>query len=143
MKILCKDKVIFEGSYHAFNMFRQAICKTLGGSFPPHANTKKFPEPDLWYHNTSEKVVKSFRPLLESDDCCGEIPADKLRSLSLAIKKRYFEIVREWERLYSGKTYRVAFEKHEKSLCLSRVSSFISGCEYASKNKIPIEIIGE
>ena len=39
------------GSYGAFDRMRGAICRSIGGGWPPHApeDLHKFPDPKAWY----------------------------------------------------------------------------------------------
>lgn len=73
----------FSGSYSAFNRFRQAICKAMGGSFPPHEedflSDGAGPEPASWYwgDDYSEKTHPGLFALISHSDCEGEIsPSD-------------------------------------------------------------------
>ena len=65
----------WSGAYSAFNRFRQKIAAAIGGSFPPHADPKEFPDPTSWY--TPQSMTALTHPglfeFLSHSDCDGEI----------------------------------------------------------------------
>lgn len=70
----------FHGAYSAFNRFRQAVAKAIGGSFPFHDDTSL--DNKLWYWG--DGYGKESHPGLHCffmhEDCDGEIsPEDCAR----------------------------------------------------------------
>jgi hypothetical protein len=65
----------FRASYSAFNRFRQAVAKAIGGSWPPHED--KSLDPDTWYWHDSHKEGDhpGIEILMQHSDCEGEISA--------------------------------------------------------------------
>lgn len=72
----------FHGAYSAFNRFRQAICKAMGGSFPPHETENHVDgdklEPGMWYwgNDYGPETHPGLNVLLSHSDCDGEIAPD-------------------------------------------------------------------
>ena len=76
----------FSGAYSAFNRFRQAVAKAMGGSFPPHDDRPLDPdgEPfvpdcDTWYwgDDHGEDTHPGLAVFLLHSDCDGNIsPSD-------------------------------------------------------------------
>lgn len=67
----------FQASYSAFNRFRQAVAKAIGGSFPPHDD--KSLDDNLWYWDDSHGADEypGIEVLLKHSDCEGQIaPVD-------------------------------------------------------------------
>lgn len=70
----------FGASYSAFNRFRQAVAKAIGGSFPPHSpehdpdDGKKL-EPDEWYWGEKGQAGRypGLFVFFMHSDCDGEI----------------------------------------------------------------------
>lgn len=72
----------FHGAYSAFNRFRQAVCKAMGGSFPPHDNPKL--DAESWYvgEGYSEKSHPGLFEFLAHSDCDGYITPGKCRKIA-------------------------------------------------------------
>ena len=67
----------FNGSYCAFNRFRQAIALAMGGSFPPHSDPDLFNETWYWGKDYGHRTHPGIFVLLSHSDCEDEIsPAD-------------------------------------------------------------------
>ena len=68
----------FHGAYSSFNRFRQAVTRTMCGSWPPHNDLSL--DPERWYFD-DERMNRESHPglfvLMEHSDCDGEIsPGD-------------------------------------------------------------------
>lgn len=69
----------FHGAYSAFNRFRQAIAKAMGGSWPPHEDMSLNPEQWYWGDGYNEETHRGIFVLMSHSDCDGEIsPKDCL-----------------------------------------------------------------
>ena len=40
----------YNGAYSKFNRLRVAVCRAIGGSWPPHEDKKSCPDNSLWYY---------------------------------------------------------------------------------------------
>jgi len=74
----------FHGSYGAFNRFRQAVARAIGGSYPPHDPAAKWPlDPDQWYwwageedqnpRGFGDRTHPGLYEFFMHSDCDGEI----------------------------------------------------------------------
>lgn len=67
----------FHGGYHSFNMFRQAVARAIGGSYPPHDDPEL--DPKRWYWKTSGDGERypGLTVFFTSDDSgCSILPRD-------------------------------------------------------------------
>jgi hypothetical protein len=78
----------FHGAYSAFNRLRQAVCRAMGGSFPPHED--KTLDLAFWYlgDGYGPDTHPGLLEFLSHSDCDGEIApemcvrvADELEAL--------------------------------------------------------------
>ena len=85
----------FHGAYSAFNRFRMAVAKAIGGSFPPHdeeflakdggVDTHGEPyKPEWWYwgEGYSRETHPGLYEFFMHSDCDGEIPPEKCRQVA-------------------------------------------------------------
>ena len=74
----------FSGSYSTFNRLRQVIATAMGGSFPPHADKKLYPDESKWY--ASWDYTQSSHPglyaFMNHSDCDGDIPPGTAEQLA-------------------------------------------------------------
>lgn len=63
----------WHGPYSAFNRLRQAVCKAIGGSFPPHAD--KSLDDNYWYSGEGYRAEThpGLYEFLSHSDCDGKI----------------------------------------------------------------------
>ena len=63
----------FSGPYSAFNRFRQAVAKAMGGSYPDHED--KSLEPNLWYWGPGYNADRNpgLHEFFNHSDCDGQI----------------------------------------------------------------------
>lgn len=126
----------FHGAYSAFNRFRQAIAKAMGGSYPPHETEyhedgdKLLPNMWYWGKEYNELLHPGLYVFLSHSDCDGEISpvncimvANDLEKL-LPIIEKYGVGVGHIER-----------EGGFGGVC----QKFINGCRLAYKNSEALE----
>ena len=70
----------FSGGYMSFNLFRRAVAKAMGGSFPPHdkglVDDDGQPlKPDQWYRDSAYGPLShpGLNEFMSHSDCDGEI----------------------------------------------------------------------
>ena len=140
----------FHGAYSAFNRLRQAVCKAIGGSYPPHwiyspkgeilyffsgmPATREDLDPDLFYWDDEGDYNPDSHPglfeFLRHSDCDGEISptmADKVAGDLEEILPRVKDL--GWESAGHIKARGGFVEVLRK---------FIDGCRRASQSEEPI-----
>lgn len=83
----------FHGAYSAFNRFRQAVARAMGGSYPPHARDDLDCGKWYWGADYTQTTHPGLYAFLAHSDCDGEIDpetcrfvADELEALLPAIE---------------------------------------------------------
>ena len=119
----------FHGAYSAFNRFRQAVAKAMGGSYPPHED--KTLDENLWYWG--DGFTRSTHPGLYvffmHSDCDGEISPDDCEKVANELEALLPEI----EKFGSGGGHL------ERAGGLRRVTEkFIAGCREARAANDPL-----
>lgn len=94
----------FHGAYSAFNRFRQAVAKAMGGSYPPHENPLTCSDGDLiidpdqskFYVPGNWQIFQKERPgltaFLLSNDCEGEFSPETCKQMADEIEALLPEI---------------------------------------------------
>ncbi|XEC97031.1 hypothetical protein AB6A23_11100 [Paenibacillus tarimensis] len=122
----------FHGAYSSFNRLRQFVCKSIGGSYPPHETEGL--EPEAWYFG--EGYNKEKNPGLYEffchSDCDGEISpemcslvANELESI-LPLLKKLEEITEAYGHILFNGGY------------VGTVEKFIAGCRKAAELNEPL-----
>jgi hypothetical protein len=126
----------FHGAYTAFNRFRQAICKAMGGSFPPH-ETEFFTDgerirPDLWHWGPGYNAQShpGLNELLLHSDCDGLLSPKVCRLLADELESLLPQI----SALGDGGGH-IADQGGYGGVC----RKFINGCRLAAENNEPLE----
>lgn len=105
----------FNGGYMRFNLFRSAVAKAAGVSYPPHANPLVCsdgdvivdPDNGLIYVPGTEETFRENNPglsaFLFSNDCEGEFPpelckqmADEIQPLISKIADEHIETTKQY-----------------------------------------------
>jgi len=122
----------FSGSYSAFNRFRQAICKAIGGSFPPHED--KTLNPFLWYWPNLKQYSSQSHPgltvLLSHSDCNGSISPQTCLQLANELQTLLPELKQQG--IGTGHIKR-------DGRYAAMAKKFIAGCHLAATQNEPIE----
>lgn len=125
----------FSGAYSAFNRFRQAVCKAMGGSFPPHETDRHEDgdvlEPDKWYWGTgfNEETHPGLFVFLAHSDCDGEISPEDCTKVANDLET----LLPKVEALGSGGGH-IERDGGYGAVC----RRFIAGCREAAKDNEPI-----
>lgn len=120
----------FCGAYSAFNRFRQAICKVMGGSFPPHdpefvrrLEEQIEPESSYWGDGFSPETHPGLEILISHSDCDGVIsPSD-----CVLVAKDLSSLLPEIDKLGGGSGHISARGGYG-----GVTRKFIAGCESAA-----------
>ncbi len=116
----------FNGSYLGFDRFRDALCRAMGGSWPPHDDSSLDDEFWYWGDDYGEDTHPGLQALLSHSDCDGIIPpklcaalADELTALLPALASQGI-----------GAGHIQAVGGYE-----AVAKRFIAGCRKAAKSK--------
>lgn len=131
----------FHGAYTAFNRFRNAICKVLGGTYPPHPKDAVDDggnplDPSRWYWD-GDKYSQSTHPglylLLCHSDCDGEIKPNDCKLIARELK-RFVRPGFEDPSLVGMADGHLAYQGGY----LAVLDKFIKGCEDAATVNEPL-----
>jgi len=139
----------FHGAYSAFNRLRQFVCRSTGGSFPPHYRynddgtilqdpktgflvVDEKPKKDWFYcgGNFTKEDWPGLFEFLEHSDCNGEISPEMCVLVADDLEKLLPEMEKiQW--IASGHLER-------EGGYISVINQFIEGCRQAAENNEPL-----
>jgi len=81
----------FHGAYSAFNRFRKALARAMGGSFPPHDLFEHDDNRWYWGHGYSAETHPGLTIFFCHSDCDGEMTPEEcalvIRDLAPLVEK--------------------------------------------------------
>lgn len=72
----------FDGAYSAFNRFRGAVARAMGGSWPPHENKELIADHWYWGDGFSENTHPGLYVFFCHSDCEGYIKASDCKKIA-------------------------------------------------------------
>ena len=142
MGLICSHNA-FKGGYSDFNRLRQAVCRTLDGSYPPHYKyqedgqiLKKFgvvmfdETKDINRFYLPDKISKDLYPglweFLTHVDYKGSISPSMCKKVANDLEKLALPTIEKYDILISDEI---------KWSCKNMLSNFINGCREAHKQR--------
>jgi hypothetical protein len=114
---------------------RQYVARSIGGSFPPHEDKEKFPDPESWYYETEIVDIKKERPglflFLAHSDCSGKFSPEEAKQVADDLEWLCEKAENE---LASGHLIRTG-DRTMKGAVLR----FAAGCRRAAEANEPLE----
>lgn len=123
----------FHGAYSAFNNFRKFICKTIGGSFPPHEDESLLE--GHWYFGDeyNKEPHRGLYEFLSHSDCDGEIDPELCKLVADDLEELMPKVVE------LAKTVPAYGHILGRGGWVEVTKYFIEGCRLAHERNEPLE----
>lgn len=123
----------FHGAYSAFNNFRRFLCKSIGGSFPPHDDKELLD--GYWYFGEgySTESHPGLTEFFKHEDCEGEIDPEMCKIVADELE----DILPKVEEL--ARTEPSYGHILRDGGWLAATQRFINGCRLAYERNEPLE----